>query len=139
VLTGDDFRKGTEFSDGCFPCSWHIDLHAPDTRFDKGHTGDEFISKATSGTNYTYKSPYWAPYRTLYSRNLSNLFMAGRDISVSHEALGPVRVMRTCGMWGNCRQSRLDQCAPSDHSAGRLRTPSPTAQSADESAGLQPA
>jgi hypothetical protein len=26
--------------------------------------------------------------------------MAGRDISVSHEGLGPVRVMRTCGMMG---------------------------------------
>ena len=26
--------------------------------------------------------------------------MAGRDISVTHEALGAVRVMRTCGMMG---------------------------------------
>jgi hypothetical protein len=26
--------------------------------------------------------------------------MAGRDISVTHEALGPVRVMRTCGTMG---------------------------------------
>ena len=26
--------------------------------------------------------------------------MAGRDISVTHEGLGPVRVMRTCGMMG---------------------------------------
>jgi FAD dependent oxidoreductase len=40
------------------------------------------------------------PYRALYSRNITNLFMAGRDISVTHEALGPVRVMRTCGMMG---------------------------------------
>src|SRR5262249_39996532 len=39
-------------------------------------------------------------YRCLYSRNVSNLFMAGRDISVTHDALGPVRVMRTCGMMG---------------------------------------
>ena len=26
--------------------------------------------------------------------------MAGRDVSVTHDALGPVRVMRTCGMMG---------------------------------------
>ena len=26
--------------------------------------------------------------------------MAGRDISVTHDGLGPVRVMRTCGMMG---------------------------------------
>lgn len=101
VLKGDDFRKGTEFPDACFPCSWHIDLHTPDPAFDKGHSkGDEFISVATTGKNYTYKSPYWAPYRCLYSRNIGNLFMAGRDISVDREALGPVRVMRTCGMMG---------------------------------------
>src|SRR6185369_4901557 len=42
----------------------------------------------------------WAPYRCLYSRNVDNLFMAGRDISVTHEALGAVRVMRTCGCMG---------------------------------------
>jgi len=40
------------------------------------------------------------PYRCFYSRNISNLFMAGRDISVTHEALGAVRVMRTCGLMG---------------------------------------
>ncbi|MFD0894258.1 FAD-dependent oxidoreductase [Luteolibacter ambystomatis] len=100
VLKADDFRKGTVFPDGCFPCSWHIDLHAPDPAFAKGHDGDEFISKATEGKQYSYKGPYWAPYRCLYSRNIGNLFMAGRDISVDHEALGPVRVMRTTGMMG---------------------------------------
>lgn len=100
ILTADDFRQGRVFSDGCFPCSWHIDLHAPDPAFAKGHDGDEFISKATTGEKYTYQGPYWAPYRCLYSRNIGNLFMAGRDISVTHEALGPVRVMRTCGMMG---------------------------------------
>jgi hypothetical protein len=100
ILTGDDFRKGTEFPDACFPCTWHIDLHTPEPSYAKGHKGDEFISRATTGKNYTYKSPYWAPYRCLYSRNIENLFMAGRDISVDREALGPVRVMRTCGMMG---------------------------------------
>jgi hypothetical protein len=67
---------------------------------DAGHPGDEFISVATTGKGYTYQGPYWAPYRCLYSRNLGNLFMAGRDISVTHEGLGPVRVMRTCGTMG---------------------------------------
>jgi hypothetical protein len=101
ILTGDDFRRGTEFPDACFPCTWHIDLHDPDPAFSKGHKkGDEFISRATTGKKYSYKSPYWAPYRCLYSRNIRNLFMAGRDISVDREALGPVRVMRTCGMMG---------------------------------------
>ncbi|HBE41700.1 MAG TPA: pyridine nucleotide-disulfide oxidoreductase, partial [Bacteroidales bacterium] len=44
--------------------------------------------------------PYPVPYRCLYSRNVSNMFMAGRCISVTHVALGTVRVMRTGGMMG---------------------------------------
>jgi hypothetical protein len=100
VLTADDFRTNRFFEDGCFPCSWGIDLHSPDPNYDKGHEGAEFIATYTHGGKYSYKGPYWAPYRALYSRNVRNLFMAGRDISVTHEALGPVRVMRTCGMMG---------------------------------------
>ena len=100
ILTGNDFRKGTPFDDGCFPCSWGIDIHTPHPAFAKSHAGEEFISKATEGPNFKYQGPYWAPYRTLYSRNISNLFMAGRNISVDREGLGPVRVMRTCGMMG---------------------------------------
>ena len=100
VLTRDDFLKNRQFSDRCFPCSWGIDLHTPEPSYGKGQKGEEFISRATGGKGYTYKGPYWAPYRCLYSRNIQNLFMAGRDISVTHEALGPVRVMKTCGMMG---------------------------------------
>jgi len=100
VLTAEDFRSNRVFPDGAFPCSWHIDVHTPDAGFQKGHEGEEFISRATEGAGYKYQGPYWAPYRCLYSRNVTNLFMAGRDISVTHEALGPVRVMRTCGMMG---------------------------------------
>jgi hypothetical protein len=100
ILTVEDFRKMREFPDGAFPCTWGIDLHFPAPAYQKGHEGDEFISGFTHGGKYKYKGPYWAPYRCLYSRNIKNLFMAGRDISVTHEALGPVRVMRTCGMMG---------------------------------------
>lgn len=100
ILTADDFRAGKVFEDPAFPCSWHIDLHEPDGVFSKEVEGEEFISRATEGRKFSYQGPYWAPYRVLYSRNLSNLFMAGRNISVSKEGLGPVRVMRTTGMMG---------------------------------------
>jgi len=43
---------------------------------------------------------YPVPYRCFYSKDIDNLFMAGRCISVTHEALGTVRVMKTCGMMG---------------------------------------
>ncbi len=100
VLTRGDFLNKREFPDACFPCSWPIDLHTPEPKFSAGLQGEEFIARATGGKGYSYAGPYWAPYRSLYSRNVRNLFMAGRDISVTHEALGPVRVMKTCGMMG---------------------------------------
>lgn len=126
VLGVDDFRTNRVFIDGAFPCSWHIDVHSPDPAFQKGHEGAEFISQATAGTNYLYQGPYWAPYRCLYSRNIANLFMAGRDISVTHEALGPVRVMKTCGMMGEIVGMAASLCAkhnvmPRDIYTGHLK------------------
>ena len=101
ILDAADFLTNRAWADGAFPCSWGIDLHHPHKAYQKGQEGDEFIAEATVGKKgYKYQGPYWAPYRCLYSRNVTNLFMAGRDISVTHEALGPVRVMRTCGMMG---------------------------------------
>ena len=104
VLTDQDFLKGTVYPDGVFPCTWGVDLHVPAKKYQAGHEKDEFIAQSTvieaDKDKFHYKGPYWAPYRCLYSRNIPNLFMAGRDISVTHDGLGPVRVMRTCGMMG---------------------------------------
>jgi hypothetical protein len=100
ILTAEDLRDDNQFEDGCFPCTWGIDTHFPSAAYKEGHEGDEFIADYTHGEGYTYKGPYWVPYRCLYSRNIDNLFMAGRDISVTHEALGAVRVMKTTGAMG---------------------------------------
>jgi hypothetical protein len=100
VLDAEDFKNHTKFEDAAFPCSWHVDLHTPKKEFKDGFEGNEFIADYTRGEAYQYGNLYWAPYRTLYSRNISNLFMAGRNISVTKTGLGPVRVMRTCGMMG---------------------------------------
>ncbi|UCE48000.1 MAG: FAD-dependent oxidoreductase, partial [Phycisphaerales bacterium] len=97
ILQKKDLLTNKKYPDGLVPATWKIDLHLPDKRYEKGFEGDGFISEA----HYTgYQKPYWVPYRCFYSRNVPNLFMAGRDISVTHEALGAVRVMRTCGMMG---------------------------------------
>lgn len=97
VLTLDHLLSGEKFPDGCVATGWPVDLHLPDPRYEKGFEGDAFISHAL----YTqYPRPFHVPYRCLYSRNVPNLFMAGRCISVTHEALGATRVMRTGGMMG---------------------------------------
>ena len=100
ILTGEDLRDGTVFPDGCFPCTWGIDTHYPNPKYEKGFEDEPFIASATQGKGYTYDGPYWVPYRCLYSRSVDNLFMAGRNISVTHEALGAVRVMKTTGTMG---------------------------------------
>src|SRR5699024_6948393 len=43
---------------------------------------------------------YHIPLRTLYSKNVHNLWMAGRNISASHVAFGTTRVMATCAVMG---------------------------------------
>ncbi len=111
VLSADDLRDGVEWPDGCFPCTWGIDTHHPDPRYAEGHEGNEFIADFTRGAGYEYEGPYWAPYRCLYSRNVPNLFMAGRDISVTHEALGAVRVMKTTGAMGEIVGMAAAVCA----------------------------
>ncbi len=97
ILTKKHVLGGKEFPDAAVPSTWSIDLHLPTKPFSDHFGDDAFISRA----HYTaFKKPYWVPYRCLYSRSVANLFMAGRCISVTHEALGTVRVMRTTGMMG---------------------------------------
>ncbi len=114
ILSADDLRKNRRFDDGCFPCTWSIDLHGPNPAFVGRSAREEFISEMTRGKHYQYNGPYWAPYRCLYSRNISNLFLAGRDISVSHEALGAVRVMRTTGCMGEIVGMAASICCAHD-------------------------
>lgn len=82
--------------DGTATATWTIDLHYPKTREQSGFDGEPFRSNSENKRIW----PYPIPYRCLYSRNVPNLFMAGRDISVTHVALGTTRLMRTHGMLG---------------------------------------
>lgn len=97
VLTKEDLLNKRQWEDGCVVTGWDMDLHLPHPDFEKGFEGDAFISE---DYHTKYPMPHWLPYRILYSRNIKNLFMAGRDVSVTHEALGSARVMRTGGLMG---------------------------------------
>lgn len=93
ILQQQDIIEMKKFDDASFTTTWTIDLHYP-----KKPTCacEAFLSNA----EHVKIKPYPVPYRTLYSRNINNLMMAGRCISVTHVALGTVRVMRTIGMMG---------------------------------------
>lgn len=96
VLTENDLISEVQYPDASFTTTWSIDLHYPDPKNTANFPDAEFKSICTHGA----VNPYAVPYRCLYSRNIDNLFMAGRDISVTHIGLGTVRVMRTTGMMG---------------------------------------
>lgn len=96
ILKQDDVDKQVFHEDASFTTTWHFDLHFKDPKNIAKFPGNEF--KAATKRNPIY--PYAVPYRVLYSRNIGNLFMAGRNISVTHVTLGSTRLMRTIGMMG---------------------------------------
>jgi len=93
ILQQQDLVEHKPFVDASAVTTWTIDLHYPKKPM---CACDAFQSTAHS----LDIKPYPIPYRCLYSRNIENLFMAGRNISVTHVALGTVRVQRTTGMMG---------------------------------------
>ena len=96
VLKEQDVVNAVPFDDASVTTTWSIDLHYPEPENAKHFPGEEFRAYCVQ----TNIKPYAIPYRCLYSRNVENLFMAGRNISVTHVALGTIRVMRTGGMMG---------------------------------------
>lgn len=100
ILAGEDMVKGVVHPDACVPTTWDQDLHYPKEQYMGSSPGNPFISRAEFGKHTDRKNGYPVPYRCLYSKDVDNLFMAGRNISVDRWALGSTRVMRTCGMFG---------------------------------------
>lgn len=117
ILTEQDIVNKKEYPDAIVTSTWGIDLHYPDKENSRRFPGQEFIGYAEHALKQ--QDVYTFPYRCLYSRNIGNLFMAGRNISVSHIALGAVRVQRCTGMMGEvvgiaaflCKKN---QCLPRD-------------------------
>lgn len=94
LLKEQDILHKVPYEDATFTTTWGVDLHYP--KEIPGMHEEPFLSYA----DIQEIEPYAVPFRCLYSRNIDNLFMAGRNISVTHVALGTIRVMRTGGMMG---------------------------------------
>jgi len=96
-ILDQNYLRAKDFQpDGTCATTWTIDLHLPKTARESKFEGEPYQSNSLNEKIW----PYPVPYRCLYSRNVPNLFMAGRDISVTHIALGTTRLMRTHGMMG---------------------------------------
>jgi hypothetical protein len=100
ILSGEDIVSKKEFPDAVVRTTWSIDLHYPQEEYVKVLPEHPFIARANHGKGVDKTVGYPIPYRCFYSRNVPNLFMAGRNISVERRALGTIRVMNTIAMMG---------------------------------------
>lgn len=96
ILTQNDIEDHVPHRDATASITWSLDLHFPDPE-NAAKFPEPFRSCAY---HRGIVKPYAVPYRCLYARDVHNLFLAGRDISMSHVAFSAVRVMRTLGMLG---------------------------------------
>jgi hypothetical protein len=82
-----------------FPDAVVIEVREVDGHFQRKLKGapQDFLSSAMFRHTHGY---YYIPFRSLYSRNLTNLMMAGRCFSCTHVGLCGPRVMNTCGQMG---------------------------------------
>ncbi|MFI3289885.1 MAG: FAD-dependent oxidoreductase [Rikenellaceae bacterium] len=101
ILTQNDINDRVEFPDASFTTTWPFDLHYATPQNAEHFPGWEWITETKHNEYRAFVLPaYNVPYRVLYSRNIDNLFIGGRAMSVTHVALGTVRVMSTLGMAG---------------------------------------
>lgn len=91
VLTQQDVTSGRVFPDQVAYGGWWLDLHPP--------TGIDAIDEQPC-LQENLPHLYSIPLRALHSRNVANLFFAGRNISATHVAFASTRVMATCAVMG---------------------------------------
>lgn len=90
ILTMNEIDAQAHFEDAVAYGGWGFDHHPP----------GGFHDKENPSTHQYLRGPHNVPLRSLYSRRISNLFFAGRNISATHYALSSTRVMLTCAQLG---------------------------------------
>jgi hypothetical protein len=91
VLKAQDLLEGRIFDDAVAYGGWPMDMHVP----------GGLEAPVDEPTEYFHLDDmYTIPYKCLYSKNIKNLFLAGRAISCSKLAFGSIRVMATTGVIG---------------------------------------
>jgi hypothetical protein len=106
IMTQQDFTGQTLFPDRIAYGGWGLDDHPSAGFFHDGNP-----SHHVQGFG---RVPHSVPFRSIYSKNICNLLMAGRNISVTHVALGTTRVMLTCGVIGHAAGTAAAMCIEED-------------------------
>jgi hypothetical protein len=101
IMTQDDATSGRRFEDAISYSGWAVDLHHPEGIY-SGKKGPLYAAVRVPMPTI--------PYRCLYSVNIENLFFAGRNVSVTHIALGTVRVQNTIATMGQAAGTAAAMC-----------------------------
>ena len=91
LLTEMDVRENRIFDDAVAYGGWQMDQHVRRGIWDFDKVPSRILN---------FSGCYTIPYRCFYSNQVSNLMMAGRDISTTKMAFGSTRVMGTCAIGG---------------------------------------
>ncbi|QLC64786.1 FAD-dependent oxidoreductase [Flavobacterium sp. LPB0248] len=100
MIKQQDIVEQRLFEDAVSFGGWAVDLHPADGVYDT----------KPGCTQYHSKGVYQIPLRSMISKNIANLFLAGRIISATHVAFGSTRVMATCGHAGQAAGFAAAQC-----------------------------
>jgi hypothetical protein len=100
ILSQRDVVERTPWDDTVAFGGWSLDLHP----------ADGVYSERPGCNQWHPRGVYGIPYRCFYSRNIPNLFLAGRIISVSHVAFSSTRVMATCAHGGQAVGMAAARC-----------------------------
>ena len=111
VLTERDVVNQRRFEDRVGHGGWSIDLHPPSGIYDDQGRGSQ---------HYHIDGPYSFPYRSLYARDLDNVFLAGRHVSASHVAFGTLRVQMTLATAGQAVGTAAALCERRDETPAGL-------------------
>jgi hypothetical protein len=114
ILTEHDIRNPDTRPDSVAYGGWPMDLHPP--------SGVD-ANPDSACSQHWFPHLFSIPFGTYHSRNVENLFFAGRNISATHVAFAATRVMATCGIGGQAvgtaaallvrsGQSRCDDADP---------------------------
>jgi hypothetical protein len=95
IYTLKDMTEGRTFADAVVTETREVDVH-----YQKNYKDPKAPQDFLSTALFKKTPRYYIPFRSLYSKNISNLMMAGRNFSCSHIGLGGPRVMNTCGQMG---------------------------------------
>lgn len=90
ILNENDIFNVVEFKDRIGFGGWPMDDHPPEGISSKEPPCDQVF----------LNEPYNFPYRSAYAKDIENLFIVGRCMSVTHSALSTIRVMNTLGSIG---------------------------------------